>query len=102
MFQARGVEPFVTTVGQLNFFRWFLEKNILEYVLEHKDAIEIDMNKTLKEHYSRSTTEVSTDISSGTNSVSTSSSGRKKRCELTSSAMKKVNIHECDVIVSFG
>jgi hypothetical protein len=102
MFQARGVEPFVTTVGQLNFFRWFLEKNILEYVLEHKDAIEIDMNKTLKEHYSRSTTEVSTDISSGTNSVSTSSSGRKKRCELTASAMKKVNIHECDVIVSFG
>jgi len=101
MFQARGVEPFVTTVGQLNFFRWFLEKNILEYVLEHRDAIEADMNKTLKEHYSRSASEAST---SGSNSVSetSSGSGRKKRCELTASAMKKVNIHECDVIVSFG
>jgi hypothetical protein len=104
MFQARGVEPFVTTVGQLNFFRWFLEKNILEYVLEHRDAIEADMNKTLKEHYSRSTTEASSGASSGSNSVSetSSGSGRKKRCELTASAMKKVNIHECDVIVSFG
>jgi hypothetical protein len=103
MFQARGVEPFVTTVGQLNFFRWFLEKNILEYVLEHRDTIETDMNKTLKEHYSRSTSEASTPVSSGSNSVSetSSGSGRKKRCELTASAMKKVNIHECDVIVSF-
>lgn len=104
MFQARGVEPFVTTVGQLNFFRWFLEKNILEYVLEHRDAIETDMNKTLKEHYSRSASEASTAVSSSSNSVSetSSGSGRKKRCELTASAMKKVNIHECDVIVSFG
>ena len=104
MFQARGVEPFVTTVGQLNFFRWFLEKNILEYVLEHRDTIETDMNKTLKEHYSRSASEASTPVSSGSNSVSetSSGSGRKKRCELTASAMKKVNIHECDVIVSFG
>jgi len=103
MFQARGVEPFVTTVGQLNFFRWFLEKNILEYVLEHRDTIETDMNKTLKEHYSRSASEASTPVSSGSNSVSetSSGSGRKKRCELTASAMKKVNIHECDVIVSF-
>ena len=103
MFQARGVEPFVTTVGQLNFFRWFLEKNILEYVLEHRDTIETDMNKTLKEHYSRSASEASTPVSSGSNSVSETSSGigRKKRCELTASAMKKVNIHECDVIVSF-
>ena len=56
MFQARGVEPFVTTVGQLNFFRWFIEKEILEFVLENKETIETDMNKTLKEHYSRSTT----------------------------------------------
>ena len=104
MFQARGVEPFVTTVGQLNFFRWFLEKNILEYVLEHRDTIETDMNKTLKEHYSRSASEASTAVSSSSNSVSetSSGSGRKKRCELTASAMKKVNIHECDVIVSFG
>jgi hypothetical protein len=114
MFQARGVEPFVTTVGQLNFFRWFIEKEILEYVVAHRDTIETDMNKTLKDHYSRSTTSTTTvttvavaentvtDGSATTSPSTTETSRRKKRCELTSSAMKKVNVHECDVLVSFG
>lgn len=120
MFQARGIEPFVTTVGQLNFFRWFIEKEILEHVTLCRETIEKDMNSTLKQHYSRSNTSRSTTVSSqATESVqtpplsvaqsqtlsstgSTSSSGRKKRCELTQSAMKKVNIHECEVVVSFS
>ena len=54
MFQARGQEGFVTTVGQLNFFRWFIEKEILEYVTGEREAIEKDMNSTLKTHYSHS------------------------------------------------
>lgn len=108
MFQARGVEPFVTTVGQLNFFRWFIEREILEYVLENREAIEKDMNTTLKEHYSRSTT--TTTSAAATESLPTtetlssaeSKSSRKRRCELTQSAMKKVNVHECEVLVSFS
>jgi len=111
MFQVRGMEPFVTTVGQLNFFRWFIEKNILEYILENREVIEKDMNATLKIHYSRSNTTRSTAADSTTISdpsnatmttLSTESKGRKKRCELTQSAMKKVNVHECDVVVSFS
>jgi hypothetical protein len=135
-FEARGEPPFVTTVGQLNFFRWFIEKNIYDYVLENHAAIEKDMNSTLKEHYSRSnstlstvgaseslTNSVSSAVSAGAGSASTeistaaasentesvapvsasaTKSSRKKRCELTTSAMKKVNIHECEVIVSFS
>lgn len=110
MFQVRGMEPFVTTVGQLNFFRWFIEKNILEHVLENRETIEKDMNATLKEHYSRSNTTRSTaaesvtlsDPSNATTITTESAGGRKKRCELTQSAMKKVNIHECEVTVSFS
>ena len=111
MFQVRGMEPFVTTVGQLNFFRWFIEKNILEHVMENRETIEKDMNSTLKEHYSRSNTTRSTAVDSvvlsdpsnaTTTTLSTESKGRKKRCELTQSAMKKVNVHECDVVVSFS
>jgi hypothetical protein len=106
MFQAIGVTPFVTTVGQLNFFRWFIEKEILDYVLENHKAIETDMNATLKEHYSRSNTTRSTgpaDSLPTTETMSTElKTPRKKRCELTQSAMKKVNIHECDVVVSFS
>jgi hypothetical protein len=123
MFEARGVEPFVTTVGQLNFFRWFIEKEIYEFVIENREVIERDMNSTLKEHYSRSNTTMSSAASDSTlaasggaasggsgdsersaSSLSTDSrtSGRKKRCELTSNAMKKVNCHQCDVVVSFS
>ena len=110
MFQARGVEPFVTTVGQLNFFRWFIEKNILEYVAENRESIEHDMNTTLKEHYSRSNTTRSTTLTASESTLTLSegaeSTGsktpRKKRCELTKSAMKKVNVFEGDVVVSFS
>jgi hypothetical protein len=110
MFQARGVEPFVTTVGQLNFFRWFIEKNILEYVAENRETIEHDMNTTLKEHYSRSNTTRSTTLTASESTLTLSEGGestgsktpRKKRCELTKSAMKKVNVFEGDVVVSFS
>lgn len=121
MFQARGTEQFVTTVGQLNFFRWFIEKEILEHVVENRESIEKDMNSTLKQHYSRSNTTLTTVSGSALESASPTSSivgssislqsastdgsvktPRKKRCELTQSAMKKVNVHECEVMVSFG
>ncbi len=118
LFQARGYEAFVTTVGQLNFFRWAIEKDILGHIEENREMIERDMNSTLKEHYSRSTrktgsTQASTetaaaesnaDDASASPPASTVGSGgsRKKRCELTQSAMKKVNFHACDVVVSFS
>lgn len=33
-----------TTIGQLNFFKWAIENKILEYISEHFDLIEKDMN----------------------------------------------------------
>jgi hypothetical protein len=111
LFQARGHEAFVTTVGQLNFFRWAIEKGILAHISEHRETIEKDMNATLKEHYSRSTKTASTrqtvtSVAESEQSVETAetseSGSRKKRCELTQSAMKKVNFHACDVVLSFS
>ncbi len=126
MFQVRGLEPFITTVGQLNFFSWAIEKEIINYISTNRITIENDMNKTLKEHYSRSThttdescksplkitpTSNGSGASSSTDStishvdpssiVSNSTKSRRKRTELTSSAMKKVNIHECKTVISF-
>ncbi len=130
LFQARGYEEVTTTVGQLNFFRWAIEKQILQHIAENREAIEKDMNSTLKEHYSRSTkskstratsltaASVATDTSYGAatlpdavvgdaeesseGSHGSRRSSRKKRSELTQSAMKKVNFHACDVTVSFS
>jgi hypothetical protein len=34
----------LTTIGQLNFFRWFITKKIFEYLLEYKDNVFNEMN----------------------------------------------------------
>jgi hypothetical protein len=62
-FQKKNFDPFarglripyyirdtwiITTIGQLNFFKWFISKNIYDYVNKNKDYIEIDMNKNKK------------------------------------------------------
>ena len=38
----------ITTVGQLNFFKWFIENNILNYAIENIISIDKDMTETLK------------------------------------------------------
>ena len=35
---------FITTVGQLNFFKWALENHIIDYISKHIKEIDIDMN----------------------------------------------------------
>jgi hypothetical protein len=37
----------ITTIGQLNFFRWFISKKIYEYLLDKKDEVYNDMNKKI-------------------------------------------------------
>jgi hypothetical protein len=38
----------VTTIGQLNFFRFAISDNIINYAVDHIEEIENDMNNTLK------------------------------------------------------
>jgi hypothetical protein len=38
----------ITTIGQLNFFKWFISKKVYDYVMEHQEIIENDMNKKNK------------------------------------------------------
>ena len=35
---------FITTVGQMNFFKWAMENHIIEYIRDHLKVIEDDMN----------------------------------------------------------
>ena len=37
-----------TTVGQLNFFKWAIENNILDYIKDHLEKIDLDMNINIK------------------------------------------------------
>ena len=38
----------ITTIGQLNFFKWFISKKIYEFIQVNHDEIELDMNKKNK------------------------------------------------------
>ncbi len=78
----------VTTAGQLNFFRWVIENDILYYIYNNLKTIELDMNNSIKHLYNK------------TPSVSTEKK-RRKRKELSVSATKSVNKHDVNIMVSF-
>jgi hypothetical protein len=49
MFQLQNQESFLTTVGKLNFFRWAIEKGILDYIKVNLQKIEKEMNTNARE-----------------------------------------------------
>ena len=78
-----------TTIGQLNFFKWALDNKIIEYVLEHYEEIEKDMNGR------NSTARNKDDISKKNKKT------RKKREELSVSATKSIKKEDVEIIVKF-
>ena len=113
----------VTTLGQLNFFKWAIENNIIEYIEKHHHDIENDMNsrnstskrKQIKKH---TNLENSTDLSISENNlidnnnndthyvlkddVLSNSKTRKKREELSVSACKCIKKETVKIIVKFN
>ena len=76
-----------TTVGQLNFFRWAIENNIVDYVEKNLSIIENDMNNSIKYIYKKSKEDAE--------------KIRRKRHELSVSATKTVNKHDVKIVVKF-
>ena len=88
-----------TTLGQLNFFKWCIENEILDYINTNYEIIENDMNmrnssskvKNSSLNSNISTTSVeSSDSYSSSSSNSSNNKTRKKREELSSSASKSI------------
>lgn len=75
-----------TTVGQLNFFKWAISKNIINYIKQHREDINNDMIVSLRHLY---------------NKKDTKKNKRRTRKELSISATKKINKHNVKIIVSF-
>lgn len=74
----------VTTVGQLNFFKWAIDNQILDYVRDNLKLIEMDMNNSIRHLYKK--------VPEGQ---------RRKRHELSVSAIKTVNKHNTKIVVKF-
>lgn len=75
-----------TTVGQLNFFAWVIEDEVLDYLREHLDEIHADMEARM---------------GGSTKETKTGSGTRKKRHELSHSATKSLKKHDVTMKVSF-
>ena len=94
-FQSIDQEPFFTTVGQLNFFRWAFEKNILTYMCQHNDEI----SKEEKQCRTSSTNSTQSTEQSAIQTGSTKS--RRRRTEKVQSSVKLMHKHDLEVKISF-
>jgi hypothetical protein len=108
MFQLTGYESFLTTVGKLNFFRWAIEKGILDYIKANFSKIEKEMNMSAREFQriraETSSTESSKNSDETIETVSTKTSTRRRtRLALTESpsSAKIMEKHEVRVEVRF-
>ena len=100
---------FITTVGQLNFFKWALENNIINYIKSNIKDIENDMNLRCEIVKKISTKIKKQDIVSDntlTNEqiLKTKKLGittRKKRKEISTAASKSLSIHNLPMTIEF-
>ncbi len=79
-----------TTIGQLNFFKWALENNVVKYIEQNYEEIEKDMN-------TRNSTSRRKNIAS-VEKVDKNKT-RKRREELSVSATKSIKKEEVEIVV---
>ena len=102
---TRSIE---TTIGQLNFFKWALENNIIKYINDYYDLIDSDMN--VRNSYAK---KKQTSSESSISSISSSSSEtsviptnnkktRKKREELSQNACRNIKRETVTTILAFN
>ena len=103
-----------TTIGQLNFFKWAIENDVVRYIEENYQFIEDDMNSrnsTSKRSSSSSSSSASLEeddiglnsnkTDSKTDSKTDKNKTRKKREELSISATKSIKKEKVEIVVSF-
>jgi hypothetical protein len=93
-----------TTVGQLNFFKWVLENEILDYIADNYETINNDMQQRGSNSLKHTTTTTNLKNDTGT-MVAAASNGaktRKKRRELSVSAIKNVTHKNVEIVLKFN
>ncbi len=89
-----------TTIGQLNFFKWAIENNIIDFIKKNYEDIEKDMNdrNSISKKKKDTTNLQNANITIATDAGKT----RKKREELSVSACKCIKKENVKIIVSFN
>jgi hypothetical protein len=104
VFQIQGYEPFRTTVGQLNFFRWAFESRLLDYIQEHYEEIQDDRISCQKRNNSTQSSEASTLTVSSADSIRTTGSNktqRRQRSKQIPAAIQQVMRHDVNIQIQF-
>jgi hypothetical protein len=109
IFQCANQEPFKTTVGQLNFFRWAFEKDILSYVREHLNDIvreeKLDRTQGTQSSVDSAASGGSAITTLTVDSMGTATSGtsskRRRRTEKVASSTKMMHKHSAEIVLSF-
>lgn len=130
MFKIPGQDQFMTTIGKLNFFRWALESNILNYIEAHEEEIRTGYNTYLKDttqtqKRGKNNTASSTDSNATTDSVqsqvtvstqatsstlssvntqgtsSTARTTRRRRTKQTPSSLNKLQVYTTPIELNF-
>jgi len=86
----KGDTHLQTTIGQLNFFKWAFDNNVIDYIESNYAAIEKDMNSR------NSTSKRKQAAASGTQKI------RKQREELSISAAKTVKKENVEIVIKFN
>ena len=109
-----------TTLGQLNFFKWAIENEVIRYIQDNYSAIEADMNirnntsrKIAKSHQTSSATidgcelkiqHTTTHDDNGHDdsvTATTAAKQRKKREELSDSATRSIKKEFVNIVLTF-
>lgn len=94
MFSLPGIPAFITTVGKLNFFRWAIEKQIIEYLKTHFETVETEMNAHMKQ--------LSRSRSTRTTTASSQSSDQVKRVRTAFQTTPPQTVCRRDVEIKVG
>jgi hypothetical protein len=100
MFKIPDYEPFTTTIGKLNFFRWALECGVLDYIEEHEEEIKEGYNQHLRES-SQTLKRSAGGAGAATAAATTAVATRRRRTKQTPSALRKLQINTSPVELNF-
>ena len=105
MFQIPGQEQFLTTVGKLNFFRWAIEKGVINYIQMNLAKIEKEMNANTREMNTLRKQDMSVSSQDTQTTIAThatkSSTRRRNRLATAAGVSNAIEKHELSVEVTF-
>ena len=101
-YDKHGKKKFIlTTIGQLNFFRWAFSNNVIDYVEKNHKNISKAMNKSNKEDKKRKTGKIIKKNKSCDNSSKVEKVININNKQVNISAKRKVKHNEVKIVLTF-